>query len=344
MSSYLSAASATIIIAFVMALPATAADETAPAIAPTSAPIELEGTFGFINDDPDEIEDLRRAASGIACAQPDQCLVVFDEGAEGRMIRLKPDGRIEADNQKVVLVEGAGEIDAEGAATDGAQIYIIGSHAMMRNSCAENLDSRVLLRASVDADGRPGSFESVSLWEVMAATELRPHLGHCLGEDGVDIEAMALSDGRLWFGFRGPKQDDRVPILSVDAAGLFSGGDPAPDLNWVDVGPERGLRDMGIDGNGGLLLLAGPDDDPEHKSAGWALLAWDGDGPEARPLATLDLSNIERRKNLRGCDDDKDVEDRKPEALHIDAENERVLVLSDGLCDGGPMWFSLPRP
>ena len=56
-----------------------------------------------------------------------------------------------------------------------------------------------------------------------------------------------------------------------------------------------------------------------------------------RLLATLDLSSVA----LRACDDEL-----KPEALTVLADTEhsyRVLVLSDGMCDGGPLAFTVPR-
>ncbi|MFO1142736.1 MAG: hypothetical protein U1E59_10140 [Amaricoccus sp.] len=46
------------------------------------------------------------------------------------------------------------------------------------------------------------------------------------------------------------------------------------------------------------------------------------------------------RADLGGCDD----KELKPEAIHYDAARQRILVLSDGLCDGGPTWFDLPVP
>ena len=56
-----------------------------------------------------------------------------------------------------------------------------------------------------------------------------------------------------------------------------------------------------------------------------------------RPLATLDVRAIARGP----CD-----EETKPEALTVLDETDRslrVLVLSDGMCDGGAALFEIPR-
>ena len=318
-----------------------------PQIAPARGPILVEGSFGFAGD-ADDVEDLRRAASGVACPRTDACLVVFDEGAEARMIELGPDGAVVARPEPLALAAG-GEVDAEGAATDGAMIYVVGSHAMKRSSCAANPASRVVLRAPVAADGRLQlPFEARTLSSLLeaeqlggAANPLAGSLGKCLGaEGGIDIEGVAIFDGRLWFGLRGPTQGAQVGILSVEADAFFADGDPAPRLDWVGASDRRGLRDLTADGAGGLLLLVGPDDRPENADAGWALLRWDGESAEASPLAELDLSKIDRRTDLDGCDDAKKVLDRKPEAIHV--QGDSVMVLSDGLCDGGLSWFNLP--
>ena len=54
-------------------------------------------------------------------------------------------------------------------------------------------------------------------------------------------------------------------------------------------------------------------------------------------LAALDLSGV----TLRQCD-----KELKPEAITVLEETPtayQLLVLSDGLCDGGPLAFTVPR-
>jgi hypothetical protein len=59
--------------------------------------------------------------------------------------------------------------------------------------------------------------------------------------------------------------------------------------------------------------------------------------PQARVLAQLDT----RQVSLRSCD--KEI---KPEALNVlqeTAKGYQLLVLSDGLCDGGALGFMVGR-
>lgn len=296
----------------------------------------------------------RRSLSGIACnlnaAGERVCLMAFDEGTQARYATLRPN-QLVPDPQPVVLVAGQGELDAEGAATDGHYLYVTGSHSAKRSDCRSNPDSRQVVRLTVDpvtGRGRPDSLrQSSRLWAVMASIpELKDHVGErqCLGsareQQGINIEGLAVRDGRLYFGFRGPVIDGEAWVLSVDAAALFGKGDPAAQLSRLALGAHRGIRDM-VALKDGFLLLAGPDDGQSHQGIAWTLSVWDGHRSAARvtpqTLATLDLSGVA----LRACD-----EALKPEAITVlaeSAQSNQVLVLSDGMCDGGPLSFTVPR-
>jgi hypothetical protein len=92
---------------------------------------------------------------------------------------------------------------------------------------------------------------------------------------------------------------------------------------------------------GGILVLAGPDDDEANRDRRWTVSIWDGAASGAavvRPnvLATLDLTGVARP------DCDKEI---KPEAIAVvgtATDRLDVLVMSDGMCDGGPLKFQLP--
>ena len=91
----------------------------------------------------------------------------------------------------------------------------------------------------------------------------------------------------------------------------------------------------------GLLLLAGPDDSRSSADLPWTLHLWNAQataGVTPLPtLATLDTGGVK----LRPCDNEI-----KPEAIAVLAETAaayRVLVLSDGMCDGGPLTFTVKR-
>jgi Protein of unknown function (DUF3616) len=116
---------------------------------------------------------------------------------------------------------------------------------------------------------------------------------------GVNIEGITVRDGKLFFGFRGPAEGGRVPVLSVDARALFTRSDPGPLVTMLKVGKGRGIRDMTVVRDG-VLLLAGPDDDEANAERGWIVALWKNDelgrrDAEPEVLGMLDLSSVDRR-------------------------------------------------
>jgi hypothetical protein len=320
-------------------------------LAPTGAPWDAGDGFPFE-------KKVRRAASGIACpagpAVGKRCLVAFDEGIEARFIVLQ-DNSYEVDIDPVILLDSAGELDAEGAATDGEFFYVTGSHAVKRGDCADNAVSHNVIRFKGDpatGGAMRGSDGGLAERDVRndldtvmeALPDLQPHLGKCLGgEQGIDIEGLAVSGERLYFGFRGPAEGGRAPILSVDKGKFFAGEDADPRVAFVRLGEGRGIRDLQAVKDG-ILILSGPDDG--SSSVEWRISLWDGASDGAgdsvpQVLAELDLSGVSLRDSA-SCKD----KETKPEALAVledAADHYRVLILSDGMCDGGPLSFVLNR-
>lgn len=314
----------------------------------------------------------RQSVSGIACnldAQKQRiCLLAFDEGVQARYAYVGP-GRLRMDDEAVALRVDDGELDAEAAATDGRFYYVAGSHSAKRGDCASNPHSRHVIRFRLDpATGRAlrsangvlvNYADSSRLWAIMQAQPgLAPFVGEqkCLGSEppreapslpgrqGVNIEGMAVQGGRLYFGFRGPALEGTAQVLALDAEALFNPAatDPKAVLTGLTLGRSRGIRDM-VAVKDGFLLLAGPDDSEASKEVSWTVWLWDGQpastGKVVQPrlLATLDLSGVKLRK----CD-----KELKPEAITVLEETPAafsLLVLSDGMCDGGPLLFRLAR-
>ncbi|MGH8848398.1 MAG: DUF3616 domain-containing protein [Polaromonas sp.] len=356
-----------------------------PSIRPDSGPWDSGAGFHF-DLAKNKLQKTRQSVSGLACnldaKQQRICLMVFDEGAQARYAYVG-DKVLTLDAEPVVLRATDGELDAEGAATDGRYFYVTGSHSAKRGDCASNADSRQVLRFRLDpATGRalrsPAGSASGALvdyadtgrlWSIMQAQpELAPHVGErkCLGSEpppkaptlagqqGVNIEGLAVRDGRLYFGFRGPVLNGVAKVLAVDADALFgneASRDPKAIMTSLALGQQRGIRDM-IAVKTGFLLLAGPDDSSSSQGLGWTVSWWDGKGAEKiagetakgragvvqpRLLAALDLSDVKLRK----CD-----KELKPEAMTLLEETPaayKLLVLSDGMCDGGPLVFTLAR-
>ena len=349
------------------------AQQAPPRIQPDSGPWDSGAGFDF-DLGKKKIKKTRQSVSGMACnldaRQERVCLVVFDEGAQARYAQIGNKAWT-VDAEPVVLRDTADELDAEGAATDGRYFYVTGSHSAKRNDCASNAGSRHVIRFRLDpATGRalrsPGGGALVDqadtgrLWPIMQAQpELAPHVGErkCLGSEppdeaptltgqqGVNIEGLAAQAGRLYFGFRGPASKGVALVLAVDADALFdrqAARNPKATVTRLALGPNRGIRDM-VAVKTGVLLLAGPDDSRASQGAGWVVAWWDGhsdaEGRVVQPriLAALDLGGVKFRK----CD-----KELKPEAMTVLEETPaayKLLVLSDGLCDGGPLAFTLAR-
>jgi hypothetical protein len=340
------------------------------AIKPDSGPWDSGAGFHF-DLGKKKLQKTRQSVSGIACnvdaAQQRICLLAFDEGAEARYAYVGQQA-LRIDAEPVVLRETTDELDAEAAATDGHYFYVTGSHSAKRGDCASNPGSRHVIRFRLDpATGRAlrspaGALvdyaDSGRLWPLMQAQpELAAHVGErkCLGaeppakaptlagQQGVNIEGMAVQGGQLYFGFRGPVLEGVARVLAVNADALFSSqaaSAPKATVTRLALGQRRGIRDM-VAVKTGFLLLAGPDDSSTSQSVGWVVAWWDGKAAtsvvQPRLLAALDLSDVK----LRQCD-----KELKPEAITVLEETPasyKLLVLSDGLCDGGPLAFTIAR-
>ena len=331
-----------------------------PMLKPSGGPWDAGAGFKFA----DKEKKTRRSVSGIACyldaAKQPLCLVAFDEGVEARYMAPR-DGTLVVHKQRVMLRTSSGELDAEGAATDGKYLYVTGSHSARRSDCQSNPASRHVIRLRIDpATGRAlqgpaDRRDSGRLWTILQAQpKLQPFVGErqCLGSEpppdapslagrqGVNIEGLALRNGRLFFGMRGPVEHGVAKVLAVDADALFGQGDPKASVTRIALGERRGIRDM-VAVQDGILILAGPDDSPSSSQAGWTIAWWDGTSTTAtvkpKVLAALDLGAVEPR----ACD--KEI---KPEAVAVLEETSRaykLLVLSDGMCDGGPLVFDVAR-
>lgn len=328
------------------------ADEP-PLIAPDEGPWELEGGFRFNKNE----GRTRRSMSGIACPpnapEPRLCLAVFDEGGEARRLAMTASG-CSTDNERVVLLAGNRELDAEGAATDGRYYYVTGSH------CANNPDSAHVIRFPV-SPAHPGSTSSrdSEIADMIDTAALRgiiqgmPGLKEYAGDPGqagsdstlgggVNIEGLAIRNGRLFFGFRNPCAQGAAKILSVDADRLFSGADADPKLFTLMLRSGQAVRDLEAVSDG-ILVLAGPDEAETSKNAGWTVSRWDDRSPaegiiQAKTLACLNLQGVKLRPFDRKI---------KPEALtavqDVPGEPYRIVIFSDGMCDGGPLVFTIPR-
>src|SRR3954468_22289475 len=260
-----------LILALLLAfmLPETIAAADPPAVSPESVTWTVAGGFSFEK----KSAKTRESLSGIACPPPSEsprrCIAAFDEGIEARYVTLDK-GTFVPESDRIVLLAGGKELDAEGAARDGDTVYITGSQSPFRSPCAPRPESRHVFRFKVDhqtgkatlaASGKPIDLEDDhgNLWKYMNENDvLGKFVGNkkCLGkpDHAVNIEGLAAKDGMLYFGFREPASDQDTYILAMSADQLFSpAGISAAKPTEITVGSGRGVRDMLAVPEGNLL-------------------------------------------------------------------------------------------
>jgi hypothetical protein len=298
--------------------------------------------------------------SGIACAAasgfPRSCLVIDDELQAAQFI-VVTDGKLRAGDPVPLIDNRLGrkplELDGEGVAYDDGAFYVIGSHGHPRDKKKEldpvadkdEIDAKIaassqIVRVRMKPSGR-GAFSRSDVAGVDRSSRLRefivaePALSRFmdrrLENNGVSIEGVAVLQGRLFAGFRGPSLDNgRAPVLSVSLAALFEGGPAQPKVHLLPLGNGQGVRDL-ASYEAGILILAGPSGD---EAGSYIVYWWDAVSENVRRLADI-------TKAVRAS------KDSKPEAilpLGRDASGLRVLILSDGAKEGKPRAVVIPSP
>jgi|SRR6185312_13236996 len=287
--------------------------------------------------------------SGIACTRPAgfprSCLLIDDEIQSAQMVTLE-DGKLHAGGL-VPLIENTFdgkplELDGEGVAYADGFFYVIGSHGHPRNAgdaakvAARIAASSQIVRLKVDPESgeplpdrdTPDIARSAKLKELFEGeAELAPFVDKPLDENGITIEGVAVQDGRLFAGFRGPSLNGAAPVLSVSLGVLFGNAPADARVHLLQVGTGQGIRDLAAF-RSGLLVLAGPTADHGGR---YEVYWWDTSADAVKLLGAIDDENGQV----------------KPEAiLPLDegAETLRVLVLFDGVKEGGPRTFEVSLP
>ena len=280
----------------------------------------------------------------------DLLLTAGDEDAGLQVLRRKGDHYEILPGVEVLMNDEKQEADLEGIACEGDVVYAIGSHSCRRKkpkpdrSFEENVRrvgiiepapaSRcVLCRFRLTAEGLVSDFAETSLRGVIDGTPiLRPFAGLPCKENGVDIEGLAVRDGVLAVGFRGPVlQHGLVPVLLR----TFDAPEERTEVRYVNL-DGRGVRDLETV-EAGYLVLAGPISDID---AGFRLYLWDGRdcmpgtrGPDADAAGSVVLLG-----------DVPAPPGAKAEGLTVESEEGGeyvVLVVFDGLPKGGALRFRI---
>lgn len=305
--------------------------------------------------------------SGIACIEssgfPRHCLLVDDEAQSAQFavlqensIAMGPAVRLTSDsfNGKPT------EFDAEGVAYADGAFYVIGSHGHPRDK--DNTEDRpedkekfdaaiqtasVIQRIEVSAADFPAASATSTAAitaipsralraDLQAQPDISDFVDARLNHNGLTIEGVAVADGRLYAGLRGPLVDGKIraAILSVKASALFDGTPTAPRLFKLDLGNGRGIRDLAAYQDG-FLVLAGPSADPSAKDPipadAYSVFWWKPDGTHRR------LGDV------AGLDKGKDQ--GKPEALlplDVTGNQLRLLILFDGVPEARSVTIAAP--
>ncbi|HZS65241.1 MAG TPA: DUF3616 domain-containing protein [Xanthobacteraceae bacterium] len=281
-------------------------------------------------------EAARMNISGAACAVTTPpfraCLAVNDEESYAQTFRIA--GRTLVPGPVVPLLGKSGsDPDAEGAAYDNGYFYAIGSHGLSRHNGKLHESAFLVfrLRAAVQPANAPGEIAA----PVETSGKLRAALRDAesvgafaekpLNAGGINIEGIAVAGGRLYAGLRAPNLENRGFVLSAALDGVFGNKPLAAKVHALALGPHRGIRDLArVDG--GILVLAGPS---VEENVPVSVFFWNPDSGALKKLGDLD-------RLPPGA---------KAETLLVLAQTPQlfdVLVMFDGIKDGGPIEYVLP--
>ena len=295
--------------------------------------------------------EREKDVSAVALVNP-WLVVGADEGADLAVLRKEGAGYTLM--RTVRLTEGAtAEIDIEGITHDDDHLYVTGSHSLGRKRInrnkpyAENVSRLQHIGPQADADnprnaifrlrldpdtgdviGRP---DRIDIKETLRRDDVLGRFTDIPGkENGVDIEGIAVHDGRLFLGFRGPVlRSNLVPVMT------FEFESPAIyELRFLDLGG-LGIRDINRVEDG-FLVLAGP---VGNGPGDYELFLWDGvDGLPGGDhgdshLQPIGMVPTEPQAKAEGFTVLSDAHD-----------SFSILVVYDGIGSGGPRLFQVDKP
>jgi hypothetical protein len=317
-------------------------------------------TAPFTDDDGEVATNI----SGLACipkdAVPSTCLAIDDQGRSAQVAFIG-NGRVAA-GARLPLIgkrpsrETIGQPPAEIGCSDGERkfrdldgeavayaapfFYVVGSHGCSRHSNKFRLSSFILARiperqvTGAAQAFNPSSVETTyRLSEAIAASPpLRPYFTQDLmSANGLNIEGLAIADGKLFAGLRAPTLDGKAFIVAVDADRLF---DENAAINEGDVktisvpmGAGRGIRDLARLNDQQLLILSGPAQD----------------GPVPFEIHVFDIK-AEASTLLGTLGELPDVTEAKAEAISVLSQRGKtvdILVMFDGLPSGGARQYTI---
>ncbi|MBR1154379.1 DUF6929 family protein [Bradyrhizobium sp. JYMT SZCCT0428] len=346
--------------------------ESFAADAPVITRLKVAGKFTAPNSEDDK---KPRGISGMTClGKPAdasrECLIINDEERFGEIVTLTNEG-VATTGKTIKFVEKgeAGkdvlgeaqdpnckdkgvvakpskfdELDGEGVATVGDAIYVASSHSCTGGGKYKP-SSFLLVRfkannaTSFKGESEPVLERSWRLADVLLGSEVkevREAYGKPKGE-GINIEGIAVTGGRLYAGLRTPTASTEAFIVSAPVEDLFATGHERLKAGIktfrVELGANTGIRDLAALGNDRLLVLAGPTGNQAGVEYKLWLLDKPVDGAKKSLLATITTTTI-----------GGDGEAGKAETVVVLEETPdrlKVLVLYDNLDEGEPTQYDI---
>ncbi len=240
----------------------------------------------------------------------------------------------------IELAEKGTDLDLEAVAAEGNIVYATGSHGRSRKigskdgpgggiGKVEVMPTRDrVFRFTLSGEGTTDKVDVVSLRRILGSdTVLKAFVPMASKENGIDIEGLAVKEGKLFFGFRGPVlRDNWCPVLVAE----FDKIEETAEVRYVQLGG-RGIRDLAAVKEG-FLILAGPSSDA-HLS--FQIYQWDG---------ASGLPQRDRGDGAALLDTVPSAPKHRSEGLIVAKESDKgieLLVLHDGVAGGNPTKYVL---
>ena len=236
--------------------------------------------------------------------------------------------------------EDGKEMDIEGLAVEGDTVFVVGSHSAVRSRVKDDKSNKKnrntfrdkkieqpetrdwLYRLVLDAQGQELEKYKISLRDLIDDDAvLKTFSAIPSKENGIDIEGIAVRDGWLYLGFRGPMfRANYVPIMRL----RFDDPEETYELSYVNLAG-LGVRSIASVSDG-FLIVAGPVGDGP---GAYQLFHWDG--KDMVPGADLDPAEVGRVNLLGEIEPPGDGKAEGVVILEESAQAYDLIVVFDGI-------------
>lgn len=293
---------------------------------------------GNVNADED-ISGIARINEryGLLGADEDRNVYFIEVSRQNKTIRILGD---------IELLDSGDEIDIEAIAAENNYYYITGSHGLSKKQGDIESNRFKFFRLKVNPKNGMPAEQAKSKQDLVAISSLAsilsrdPLLGRYyrqpLQKKGVNIEGLAVKDGRLFIGLRNPNLDGYMFVIELAADDLFA---DVYDINYrlhkLGAGNGLGIREI-VRAKDCFLIIAGnsssepsdvyPESQDYRENRGFELYCWDGRSSEVHRIGHIPQAA------------------GKAEAMMVLSENAEgieVLILFDGPKDGKPTVYGI---